>query len=210
MTGAQVVAEAVERRLEHAEGGDVRLLLRGVGAPRAERHGIGLDAQRGLGGRLDGGAAGEHDEVGRRHADVALQRLELRDDSGRAGIDRPVLLRRQAQARAVGAAALVCAAEGGCGRPRRADELRDAEVRCEHLRLKHVHVSGGEWRDGAVRRGHGVLPQLRWRHERPEAAADGAHVAVRELVPRAREGVGELLRVLVEALRDRGVGTVDR
>ena len=36
--GAEVVAEAVDGRLEHGEGLDVGLLLGGVGAPRREGH----------------------------------------------------------------------------------------------------------------------------------------------------------------------------
>ena len=48
----------------------------------------------------------------------------------------------------------------------------------------------------------GVLPQLRLRHPGAEEARHRAHVAVQQLVPGAREGVGELLGVLVEPTRD--------
>ena len=56
--------------------------------------------------------------------------------------------------------------------------------------------------------GDGVLPQLRLRDPRAEVARDGSHVAVQQLVPRLGERVGELVRVLVEALGDRRVDRV--
>ena len=53
-----------------------------------------------------------------------------------------------------------------------------------------------------IDRGNRVLPDQRLlRHERAEIARDRAHVAMGELEPGARERVGELLRVLVEAPR---------
>ncbi len=57
--------------------------------------------------------------------------------------------------------------------------------------------------------GHRVLPELRRRDPGPEVPGARAHVAVEQLEPRASEGVGELVGVLVEALRDRGVDRVD-
>ena len=59
-----------------------------------------------------------------------------------------------------------------------------------------------------IDRGDGVLPQLRLRNQRAEVARDRSHVAVQQLVPRLGERVGELVRVLVEALRDRGVDRI--
>src|SRR5215469_8429313 len=54
-----------------------------------------------------------------------------------------------------------------------------------------------------VDRRNRILPdQGLLRHERSEITCDRAHVAVRELEPRTREGVGELLRMLIEASRD--------
>ena len=59
--------------------------------------------------------------------------------------------------------------------------------------------------------GDRVLPEQRLRRDlRPEVARDRPHVAVRQLEPRARERVGELVRVLVEAPRDRLVDRVER
>ena len=51
--------------------------------------------------------------------------------------------------------------------------------------------------------GDRVLPdQLFLRHERAQVARARTHVAVRQLEPRPRKGVGELVRVLLEAPRD--------
>ena len=61
---AEVVAEAVGGLLERGEGGDVGLLLRGVGA--AGREGDGDVVAGLLRGRFDGSAAAEDDEVGER------------------------------------------------------------------------------------------------------------------------------------------------
>ena len=60
----EVVAEAVGDRLEHGEGLDVGLLLRGVRAARREgnRHVVTGVLRR----LLDAGAAAEHDQVGER------------------------------------------------------------------------------------------------------------------------------------------------
>src|SRR5712691_8654397 len=56
----------------------------------------------------------------------------------------------------------------------------------------------------------GVLPEeLFGRNLRAEVACARAHVAVRQLEPRAREGVGELIRMLEEASRDSFVSRVD-
>ena len=61
-----------------------------------------------------------------------------------------------------------------------------------------------------IDRGHRVLPQLRLLGNlRAQVARDRPHVAVRQLEPRLREGVRELLRVLVEAPRDLLVGRIE-
>jgi hypothetical protein len=135
--------------------------------------------------------------------EVGLDAFERREHLRQLGrlVDRPVLLRREADARAVGAAALVGAAEGGRRGPGGGDELRDDRPGAEDLRLQRGDVLRVDQRviDGRDR----VLPdQLLRRDLRPEVAGARAHVAVRELEPGAREGVGELLGVLEEALRD--------
>ena len=59
-----------------------------------------------------------------------------------------------------------------------------------------------------IDRGDGVLPQLRLRNPWAEVARDGTHVAVQQLVPRLGERVCELVRILVEALRDRRIDRI--
>src|SRR5205823_5858246 len=106
---AEIVAEAVSDRLERREGVDVGLLLRRVHAPGREGN-LHVDAGI-LRGLLDRGGTAENDQVGERNllAELLLDRLELlqhRLELGRL-VDLPVLLRAEANARAVRAAALV-------------------------------------------------------------------------------------------------------
>ena len=74
-------------------------------------------------------------------------------------VDLPVLLRRQADARAVGAAALVGAAEGGGRGPGRRDQLRHRQAGGQDLRLERGDVLVVDQRmiDGRDR----VLPDQR-------------------------------------------------
>ena len=103
-----------------------------------------------LRGLLDARAAGQHDEVGERDLLAArgraveilldaFERLQhLRELRGL--IDLPILLRREPDARAIGAAAHVGAAEGRGRRPRSGHELRDAQARREDLALERGDV----------------------------------------------------------------------
>ena len=60
--GLPVIAEAIGDRLHHLEGLDIGLLLRGVAAPRCERH---RDLDAGIPGRLlHAGATGQREQVG--------------------------------------------------------------------------------------------------------------------------------------------------
>ncbi len=116
----EVIAEAVCGRFEGGERVHVGLLLRRVRAPRREGN---LDVVPGVLGRLlDGGASAENDHVGERDLlPAGLRAVELRLDLlqglqdlrqfGRV-VHGPILLRCEANARPVGAAALVRAAEG--------------------------------------------------------------------------------------------------
>ena len=122
-------------------------------------------------------------------------------------VDLPVLLRREADPRAVGAAALVGAAEASPPTPRRwrpAGRSTGPEARIFALEGGDVLLAD----QLVVDRGDRVLPQLRLRDPRAEVARDRPHVAVQQLVPGLGERVGELVRVLVEALRDRLVDRV--
>ena len=156
---------------------------------------------------LDRSPAAEHDEVGQRDAlagrlEVGLDALEHRQHRRELGrvVRRPVLLRRQAQASAVGAAALVGGAERRRRRPGGADQLLAGQAGVEQPLLELGDVGLAD--QLVVDRRHRVLPQLRLRDVRAEVARDRAHVAVQQLEPGAGVLVGEELRVLVVPLRD--------
>ena len=165
---------------------------------------------------LDGGASAEDDQVGQRDllaaglraVEVLLDLLEglqhLRQSGRFVGL--PVLLRREADPSSVGAAALVGAAEAGRRVPGGGDELRDGQARVEDLALEGGDVLLTD--QLVIDRRDGVLPQLRLRNPRPEVARAGPHVAVEQLEPGPGESVGELVRMLVEALRDRRVDRI--
>src|SRR6185436_4167866 len=116
----------VRLRLEHLERFDVGLLLRRIGPSGLEGH---LDVEAGGPGRLlDGGTPAEDDQVGKRDLLLTAGRrvVERRPDALedaehlrelRGIVDRPILLWREANARAVGSATLVRAAERRRGRP---------------------------------------------------------------------------------------------
>src|SRR5438067_37471 len=74
----------------------------------------------------------------------------------------PILLRRQADSRAVSSAALVGAAEAGCGAPRRGHEFRDGQSRVEELALEGSDVLLAD--ELVIDRRNGVLPKLRPRN----------------------------------------------
>ncbi len=209
-----VVAEPVRGRFEHGKGVHVGHLLRRVGAPRREGN---LHVVPGLlRGRLNGGAPTQNDHVrerdllpaGLRAVEILLDFLEDRQDLREFGrlVDFPVLLRRKANARPVRSTAFVGAAERGRRSPGGCHQLRNGQSGCEDLglELSDVLLPDQFMIDG----GDGVLPQLRRGNQRAEQPRDGPHVAVRQLVPRLGKGFGELVRVLVEALRDRRVDRV--
>ena len=144
---------------------------------------------------LHGGAAAEDDQVGQRDRlppdceplKSDWIRSSVRQHRGELGrvVDRPVLLRRQPDAGAVGAAALV----GGRG----SDDADAHAVRTswgtDRPEPSSVSFSAAtsasstsSWSTG----GHRVLPQLRLGHPRAEVARHRPHVAVHELVPGAR------------------------
>ena len=98
-------------------------------------------------------------------------------------------------------AALVAAAERRGRRPGRRDQFGDRKAGGEDLRLQRGDVLLADQR--MIHGRDRVLPDQRLlRNERAEVAHDRTHVAVGQLEPRAGEGVGELVRMLVEAPRD--------
>ena len=151
VAGLRVVTETVGLRLKDGDGGDIGLLGGGVGAAGRERDG---DRVAGLvGGVFDGGGAGEDDQVGEGDfltaglgggVEGVLGGFEGFEDLGEAGglVGFPVFLRGEADARAVGAAAFVGAAEGGGRGPGGGDEFRDGEAGGEDLGLQGGDIGG--------------------------------------------------------------------
>ncbi len=167
---------------------------------------------------LDTCATGQDDQVGERDLLAAgllavefaldtFERLQHFRQLLRL-VDFPVLLRRQANTGAVRAATLVGATEGGRRRPGGRNQLRDGQARSQDLALEGGNVLLID--QLVIDRGDGVLPdELFGRDFRAEIARARTHVAVRQLEPRTGEGVGELVRILVEAPRNLFVGRIE-
>ncbi len=171
-----------------------------------------------LRGLLDARATGQHDQVGERDllaaglraAELALDALQRLEHLRQLGglVDVPPVLRRETNASAVRAAALVGAAERGRRRPRGRHQLRHGQTRRQDLALERGEVLRVD--QVVIDRGDGVLPdELFGGNLGAEVAGPRAHIAVRQLEPRPGECVGELIRVLVEAPRDLLVGGVE-
>ena len=206
-----IIAEAVRGWFKHCERMRVGLILRSISAAcnKWNRH---FNA-RSLRGMLNSGASGKHNEIGDRNLLLAcsmcgieftanrFNRLENIGEFSRI-VDRPILLRCKTNARAVGAATLVGAAEGGRGGPRCGYQLRNCETCAEHLRLERCDIlrSDQRVRDGR----HWVLPDehFLW-NERPKVTNHRTHVTVRQLEPCARKRIRELLGILEEPTRNR-------
>src|SRR4030095_15120321 len=91
-------------------------------------------------------------------------------------------------------------------RPGGKDQLRDGQPRGEELALEGSDVLLPD--HFMVDRGDRVLPQLWLWNPRAEVARDRSHVAVQELVPCLTERIVELVRMLVEALRERPIDRI--
>ena len=90
------------------------------------------------------------------------------------------LLWREADARPVGAAAVIGTAVGGGGRPSNAHEFRQL-TRLQDLPLELRDLSDGDC--DAARLGQWVLPQLRGWYVTAQATRAWSHVTVGQLVP---------------------------
>ncbi len=212
----EVVAEPVGLRLQ-------RLEALGVGPGLLRVHAAGREGHRDVmaaraRGRFHRRGAAEHDEVRQRdplatrlrRVEMAADALQHLDHVGEAGglVGLPVLLRREAHARAVGAPALVRDAERRGRGPGRQHEVGHRESGAEDARLERGDV--GIVRQRMVDRRDRVLPdQVLPRHLGAEIERFRPHVAMRQLEPRARVGVGEKGGVLVIAPGDPGVVGVD-
>ena len=99
---------------------------------------------------------------------------------------------------AVGSAALVATAEGGCRRPRRRDEFGNGEPGSKDFGRQRGDVLCVDQR--MVDGWNGILPeQSLFGNERTEIARERTHVAMGELEPCARECVGKLVGMREEA-----------
>ena len=111
-----------------------------VASPRPPVNGT-VDVEAGILRRfLDRRGAGKNDRIG--HRQRATQLVDLGENVGQfAGlVDRPLLLRSEPDARAIGAAAVIGLAIGRGRRPGRLDQLADAEARAEDLRLERRDI----------------------------------------------------------------------
>ncbi|MNH13001.1 hypothetical protein D3C79_725600 [compost metagenome] len=137
------IAETVSQWLEHSERLDIGLFLGGVDTARAELH---VASVAGIfGGLFHSGGTGQHNQVGQRDVlatvvEFTLDLLQCRQHFARALVGWPVLLRRQAQARTVGATALVGTTERRGGRPGGGYQLTDAQSRRQYLALERGNV----------------------------------------------------------------------
>ena len=142
---SQVVAEPVRVWFQHGEGLDIGLLLRGIRT--AWREGHFHIVSRVLRSLFDGRASTQHDQVGERHPflPAGLRVVEHLLDplhgpqhfrEFRWIVDGPILLRRETDAGAVGAAALVGAAERRRRRPGGRDQLGDRQSRARSLSFR--------------------------------------------------------------------------
>src|SRR5688572_28042023 len=121
MPGLQIVAEAVGRGLHHREAVVVGPVQRSVAAAPGERDAdvVACILRR----FFDRRSASQHDRVGYRQAAAQLIDLAGRPDQVVWLIDGPTLLRGEAYARAIGAAAMVGAAIVRGRRPGVLDQL---------------------------------------------------------------------------------------
>ncbi len=189
---------------------DLGLLLRGIGPARGEGH---LDIVAGsLCGLLDTDRTTQNDQIGDRDI-LARAGLDILIDLEHPGqffglIDVPVLLRGQANATAVGAAAVIRPAIGRGRGPCRANQVGNRQVRGRDRVLQVADVSP---RQGRSRMGRDrILPdQIFGRDLRAEVAGLGPHVAVAQLEPGAGELVGEIGRISPELLHDLAVFRVE-
>ncbi len=160
---------------------------------------------------LDGCAAAQNDQVSQRElrpffpigpgaVELLLDRLQFLEDLRQFGrlVDFPILLWREANARPVRPAALVGAAERRRRGPGSRNQLGDRQSGLEDLRLKSRNVLLPD--QFMIHGGNRVLPQLELlRNQRAKVARDWPHVAMRQLEPRPRKRICELIRMLVEA-----------
>ena len=197
-----VVAEAVSHWLQNSKGIDIGLLLRGIHTAGSEWHSQRVACI--LGSLFDARATGEDDEVGERDflaagldsVEFSLDAFEGFEDLGEllGLVDFPIFLGSQADAAAIGSAALVRAAECGGRGPCSADEFGNRESGCEDFAFERGDIRCVDER--MVHCGNRVLPDEFFGGDiRSEVARAWAHIAVRELEPSTGKGVRKLVGI---------------
>ncbi len=153
----------------------------------------------------------QNDQVGERHLLAALCRAVERLLDTREGLEhlrqlgrlvgRPILLGLKTNARAVRPAALVGAAEGRGRRPGGPDQFGDGKFRSEDLGLEVGNILRVDQLVIRLRaQGLARSAPLSGPPGRDSVRADPCRV--RQLEPRAGEGIREFIRMLVEAPGD--------
>ena len=211
-----VIAETIGLRLKHREAVGIRLLGGGIRATRREGHRDGMASR--LRRRFYRSAATKHDQIGERDLLAVLRRAierllhafqrrqHLRKLPRLIGF--PILLGCEANARAIGATATVRTTEGGSGSPGGCDQFGNGKPCRQDLRLQRRNIGGIH--QLMRHRRHGVLPdQVFLGHIGAEVTHLRPHIAMRQLEPGAREGIGELFRILQEAMRNRPIDRIE-
>ena len=119
------------------------------------------------------------------------------DDAGqlRRLIDRPIILRREANTRAIGTAAHIAMAIGRGGSPGGFDHFGNAQPAGCNRRFggRNIIIIAADR--------HRVLPnKLFLRHFRPQIARFRPHIAMQQFKPSAGKSIGQLVGVLMKAL----------
>ena len=211
---ADIIAPAIDTRLEHGKACRIGLLWRGIGAAGRERHRNGMATS--LGRRLNTGIARQHDQIGKtdlwRAVGVksGLDRFEHGQHPGqiRRLIRRPVLLRSQTDTRPISPAALVGVAVGCSRGPCGFDQIADGQAALQNARLERCRIMGIDQR--VINERHRVLPNAQGcRHISPQKTRWRPHIAVCQLIPCLGEGSGQFIRVFIEMAADFCIGRID-
>ena len=209
IAGLGKVAETVGDGFKIGNGVNLGLFKRGIAAARCEGHGHVV--ARVLGGFLDPGGTGQHDQVSDRDffvprlrvVEVCADRFQHAKHFGQliGFVHRPVFLRCQTDARAICTAALVGPAEGRGRAPSGGHQFLNAQPRLQHFGFQrcHICVIDQRMRHGGDR----VLPdQLFAGNVLAQIAGNRSHVAVGQLEPCTGKCVGKFLGVFMKTRRD--------
>ena len=202
-----IVAEPVCLWLQHTNAVHVGHLLGRIPTTQGDRHGDVMPCiQSSL---LHCRGTRNHDQIC--HADRLAKRgfdlFQLVQNPRQLLwlVGRPVFLRCQTHTGAIGPAAHVTATKCGGRRPGGFHQIAHRQTGANHSRFQCGHIIVRQVRFAG--RNHILPDQLFGRHFFTQIPGTWTHIAVGQLEPGARKGIGELFRVLMEPLGDR---TIDR